>query len=187
LVSEITTPRLRLRLWRSEDATPYAAMNADPRMREHFPGVLTRAESDASVERIRAHFATHGFGLWAVEERGAAGFIGFTGLMCPSVDLPCGKCVEIGWRIAFEHWGKGYATEAARAALQVGFEKVGLDEIVSFTVAGNAGSRRVMEKIGMLHDPADEFDHPNFEAGHPLRAHVLYRLRRANWERSAAR
>jgi RimJ/RimL family protein N-acetyltransferase len=156
-------------------------MNADPRVREHFSGTLTRAESDASMARLRAHFAEHGFGFWAVELRERPGFMGFAGLSHPSFTAPSGPAVEIGWRLAFEHWGHGYATEAARAALRAGFEELGLDEIVAFATVGNVRSRRVMEKIGMSHDPAGDFDHPSMPADHPRSRHVLYRLRRTDW------
>ena len=183
VLGDMTTPRLRLRLWQVSDAEPFAAMNADPRVREHYPSVLTREESDASVARIRAHFEKHGFGAWAVELRERPGFIGFAGLTRPAFSAPCGPCVEIGWRFAFDHWGQGYATEAARVALRAGFLEVGLDEVVSFTTVNNLRSRRVMEKLGLSHDPADDFDHPLLPPGHRLARHVLYRLRRTDWLR----
>ena len=145
---------------------------------EHLPGTLTRAESDALAARIRADLAERGFGLWALEAAGVAPFIGFTGLAEPRFSAHFTPCVEIGWRLAREHWGRGYAPEAARAALVYGFEQLGQGEIVSFAAAGNANSRRVMEKLGMTHDPADDFEHPNLAPGHPLRRHVLYRIRR---------
>jgi RimJ/RimL family protein N-acetyltransferase len=146
---------------------------------EHFPAVLTRVESDAFAARIRAELAERGFGLWAVEAPGVAPFIGFTGLAVPRFAAHFTPCVEIGWRLAREHWGRGYAPEAARAALAFGFERLGLAEIVSFTALGNARSRRVMEKLGMTHDPAGDFEHPGLPPGHPLRRHVLYRARAA--------
>lgn len=183
----MTTPRLQLRPWQESDAAPFAAMNADPRVREHFPSVLTRAESDASVARIRSHFEKHGFGAWVVELRARPGLIGFAGLTHPTFSAPCGPCVEIGWRFAFEHWGHGYATEAGRAALRIGFEAIGLDEIVSFTTVDNVRSRRVMEKLGLCHDPVDDFDHPLLLPDHRLVRHVLYRMRRIDWQRDVAR
>jgi RimJ/RimL family protein N-acetyltransferase len=182
----MATPRLRLRLWHDRDAEPFAAMNADPRVREHFLNVMTREESDASMARIRAHFTDYGFGAWAVELRDRPGLIGFAGVTHPSFTAPCGPCVEIGWRFAFDHWGHGYATEAAREALRAGFEIVGLHEIVAFATVGNVRSRRVMEKIGLLHDEADDFDHPLLPAGHRVSRHVLYRLRKTDWEHRAA-
>jgi ribosomal-protein-alanine N-acetyltransferase len=156
-------------------------MNADPRVMEHFPATLSRAESDATVDRITAHFDAHGFGLWAVEIPGVAPFGGFVGLCQPRFEAHFTPCVEVGWRLAAEHWGQGYATEAAKAALKFGFETLGLHEIVSFTVPANRRSRRVMEKLGMMHDPDDDFDHPILATGHPLCRHVLYRIAVAEW------
>ena len=157
-------------------------MNADPRVREHYPNVLTRAESEASIARIRTHFEQHGFGNWALELRERPGLIGYAGITHPSFSPPCGPCVEIGWRLAFDQWGHGYATEAAEAVVRAAFETVGLREIVSFATTGNLRSRRVMEKLGMSHDPADDFDHPILPPGHRLSRHVLYRLQRKDWE-----
>ena len=174
----IQTPRLLLRPWRDADLAPFAAMNADPVVMEFFPRPLDRAESDAAVARIRDHFAARGFGLWAVEVPDVADFIGFVGLAVPRFEAHFTPCVEIGWRLAREHWGRGYATEAARAALGFGFEELALDEIVSFTAPANVRSRAVMERIGMTRSPEDDFDHPTLPEGHPLRRHVLYRARR---------
>jgi RimJ/RimL family protein N-acetyltransferase len=168
-----------LRHWVAADRDPFAALNADPRVMEHFPSVLTREESDGRVDRIEAHFAEHGFGLWAVEIPGVTSFAGFVGLSTTPFDAHFTPCVEIGWRLAAPYWGRGYATEAARAALAFGFEELELDEIVSFTVPENVRSRRVMEKIGMRHDPAGDFDHPLLPEGHRIRRHVLYRIARA--------
>jgi RimJ/RimL family protein N-acetyltransferase len=173
----LTTARLILRPWRDDDLAPFAAVNADPRVREFFPGVLDRAESDAAVVRIRDHFDRHGFGYWAVQAPGVADFMGFIGLAVPRFEAHFTPCVEIGWRLGFDHWGHGYATEGARAALDFGFEKLQLDEIVSYTVPANVRSRRVMERLGMTHSLADDFDHPLVAEGHPLRRHVLYRCR----------
>lgn len=178
----LTTARLRLRQWREEDLAPFAALNADPQVMEFFPKVLTRAESDTVAGRIRDHFARHGFGFWAVEAPGAADFVGFVGLAVPSFEAHFTPCVEIGWRLAREHWGHGYATEAATAALAFGFGDRALEEIVAFTVPANIPSRRVMGRLGMRRLPADDFEHPAIAAGHPLRSHVLYRLRRADWK-----
>lgn len=175
----LRTDRLVLRGWREPDREPYAAMNADPRVMEHFPGTMTRAESDAHVDAIAEHFATRGYGLWAVEVPGEAEFIGFVGLSVPRFQAHFTPAVEVGWRLAAEWWGRGYATEAAREAVRFGFEDAGLDEIVSFTAPMNERSRAVMRRLGMTRDPADDFDHPALPAGHRLRRHVLYRLRRA--------
>jgi RimJ/RimL family protein N-acetyltransferase len=172
----IRTDRLLLRRWRAEDREPFSRMNADPRVMEFFPARLSREESDATADRIEAHFQKHGFSLWAVEVPGEAPFIGFIGLAVPRFEAAFTPCVEIGWRLAAEHWGRGYATEGARAALAFGFESLGLDEIVSMTVPTNIRSRRVMEKIGMVHCPAEDFEHPLVPEGHLLRRHVLYRL-----------
>lgn len=185
----LTTPRLRLRLWRQDDLPAFAALNADPRVMEHFPKPLSRAESDAMAGRIRDLFVAHGFGLWAVEVPGQAAFIGFVGLAVPRFEAHFTPCVEIGWRLAAEHWGQGYGSEAAAAVCDHAFGSLELEGLVSFTVPANARSRRVMERLGMTHTPADDFDHPNLPAGHRLRPHVLYRLSRAAWlaARAAAR
>jgi RimJ/RimL family protein N-acetyltransferase len=178
----IRTERLWLRPWRAGDREAFAALNADPEVMEHFSAMLSRAQSEALAERIEAHFIKHGFGLWAVEVPGSVPFAGFLGLSIPAFQVHFTPCVEIGWRLHRSCWGKGYATEGARAALRFGFEALALLEIVSFTVPANLRSRRVMERIGMHHSPADDFDHPLMPAGHPLRRHVLYRRARAGWE-----
>ncbi len=180
-IPELTTERLALRGWTTADREPHAAMNADPEVMRHFPAVLDAAASDALFERVTVHWAEHGFGLWAVERRDDGRFLGFTGLTRPSFEAHFTPAVEVGWRFARDAWGHGYATEAARAALRFGFETVGLDEIVSFTVPANERSWRVMERIGMTRDPADDFDHPRLPEHHPLRGHVLYRLGRTAW------
>jgi RimJ/RimL family protein N-acetyltransferase len=179
-----TTERLLLRRWLPMDQEPFAALNADPRVMEHFPSTLSREQSDALVEQIEASFDQNGFGLWAVEVPNIARFVGFIGLAVPRFEAHFTPCVEIGWRIAPEYWNRGYASEGARAALAFGFETLQLEEIVSFTVPGNLRSRRVMEKIGMEHNDADDFDHPLLPPGHPLRRHVLYRIPRPLAKRS---
>jgi RimJ/RimL family protein N-acetyltransferase len=175
------TGRLLLRRWRPEDRAPFAAMNADPEVMEHFPAPLTRADSDAFVDRIEDGFAAHGFGLWAVEvtEPGELNgqFIGFTGLSVPRFEAHFTPAVEVGWRLARPAWGRGYASEAARRALAVGFDEFRLPEVVSFTSATNLRSQAVMRRIGMTHDPADDFGHPSLPPGHRLHRHVLYRIR----------
>lgn len=173
---ELKTDRLWLRRWLPFDRVPFAAMNADSRVVEFLPRALSREESNAFADRIEAHFDQHGFGLWAVEICNVRSFAGFVGLSVPRFDAHFTPCVEIGWRLGAEYWGHGYATEGARAALSFGFEKLGLEEIVSFTVPGNVRSRRVMERIGMTYEPADAFDHPLLPDGDPLRRHVLYRI-----------
>ena len=173
---ELRTERLTLRRWRDADRAPFAQMNADPRVMEFFPAPLSREESDALITRIEAGFDRHGFGLWALEVRETGEFIGFTGLAPPEFEAHFTPAVEVGWRLAAPAWGRGYATEAARAAIAFGFERAGLEEIVSMTSVLNERSRAVMERLGMSRDPADDFDHPGIPAGHPLRRHVLYRL-----------
>ena len=187
LPAVMATARLRLRRWTDGDRAPFAALNADPRVMAHFPSVLSRDESDAGAGRIEAHFERHGFGLWAVGIPQVTPFAGFIGLSIPAFEAHFTPCVEIGWRLAAEYWGRGYATEGARAVLGLGFDVLRLDEIVSFTVPANQASRRVMEKIGLVRDPADDFDHPSIAAGHPLRRHVLYRLRREAYRPVPAR
>ena len=177
----LATPRLLLRPWRDSDLEPFAALNADPRVMEFLPFTIDRAASDALAARIREGFVKRGFGLWAAEVPDVAPFIGFIGLSVPNFTAPFTPCVEVGYRLAFDHWGKGYATEGARAAVEFGFSQVKLGEIVSFTVPDNLRSRRVMEKIGMKRDPGEDFDHPNLSVGHRLRRHVLYRLIRSRW------
>ena len=172
----LETERLRLRNWQPSDREPFAQINADPRVMEFFPKRLTREESDAMIERIEEHFRAKGFGLYAVELRDGGRFIGYVGLYTPTF-AHFTPCVEIGWRLASDAWGQGFATEGAKAVVRHAFENVGLDEIVSFTVPANQRSIRVMEKIGMMRDAADDFEHPNLPTSHPLRHHVLYRLR----------
>ena len=172
---ELRAGRVLLRGWREGDLAPLAALNADPRVMEHYPALLDRAQSDTFVrERVVPQFAERGYGLWAVEVPGVAPFIGYVGLQVPTFEADFTPCVEVGWRLAFPYWGHGYATEAAHAAVAFGFAEAGLEEIVSFTVPANRRSIAVMERLGMTYD--GEFDHPRLPAGHPLRRHVLYRL-----------
>ncbi len=175
-MAELRTERLLLRAWRTSDREPFAALNADPEVMRHFPAPLSRAESDALADRIEAQHADAGWGLWAVEELAGGRFVGFAGLAWTDFESHFTPAVEIGWRLAREAWGNGFATEAARASAAYAFDVLGLREIVSFTTVGNERSRAVMRRIGMRHDPADDFDHPRISAGHPLRRHVLYRL-----------
>jgi RimJ/RimL family protein N-acetyltransferase len=174
----LTTERLCLRPWRPEDLPTFAALNADPRVMEHFPKLATAAESGRQAAAVAEHFHKHGFGFWAVEVIGVVDFIGFVGLSIVTFEAHFTPCVEIGWRLAFDHWKHGYATEAARAALACGFQRLGLEEVVAFTIPANLRSIAVMQRLAMTRSPADDFDHPRLPPGHPLRRHVLYRLRR---------
>jgi RimJ/RimL family protein N-acetyltransferase len=176
----IETERLLLRNWEPRDREPFARLNSDARVMEFMPARLSSAESDLLADRIEDHFRKHGFGLYALELRQQRAFIGFAGLSVPAFQAHFTPCVEIGWRLSAENWGRGLATEAAQAVVRYAFESLALEALVSFTAAANIRSRRVMEKIGMTRDPADDFDHPQLPEGHPLRRHVLYRLHRAH-------
>ncbi|MEM1032097.1 MAG: GNAT family N-acetyltransferase [Myxococcota bacterium] len=175
------TDRLILRPWRASDLEPFSALNADAEVMQHFPASMSAKETTHFVARTRAHFDEHGYGLWAVEVRDVAPFVGFIGLVHPAFEAPFTPAVEVGWRLARAHWNQGYATEGARRVVRFAFEEAGLDELVSFTVPDNAASRRLMTKLGMTHDAADDFNHPRLPHGHPLRKHVLYRLDADTW------
>ena len=181
----ITTPRLLLRYWRDEDLESFRALNADPRVMMYYPDVLSGEQSDALAERIQTRLREQDFGLWAVEVPAVADFIGFIGLSVPGFTSHFTPCVEIGWRLAFEHWGKGYASEGASAALGRAFVALNLKEVVSFTVPDNRRSIGVMERIGMVRSPADDFDRPWRTGGH--QRHVLYRIQQADWLRRQSR
>jgi ribosomal-protein-alanine N-acetyltransferase len=177
----LKTERLVLRRWRDGDREPFAAMNADPEVMEHFPATLTRHESDALIDRIETRFDEYGFGLWALEVAETGQFIGFTGLSVPGFNAHFTPAVEVGWRLSRSSWGHGYATEAARRALTFAFDDVELAEVVSFTSHTNLRSQMVMKRIGMTNDPADNFDHPLLDEDHPLRPHVLWRMTAERW------
>lgn len=177
----LRTSRLCLREWRADDLEPFAQLNADPCVMKHFPNVLTRDESDAHARRIMARMEILDFGFWALEHAATNQFIGFTGLSAPSFSARFTPCVEIGWRLAAEHWGQGYVTEAARACLAYAFESLQLEEVVSFTVPANVRSRAVMERLGFRHNPSDDFMHPGLPSGHPIQSQVLYRLKSDKW------
>lgn len=178
---EIQTIRLRMREWRAEDRVPLAAMHADPEVMRYFPATLDRAASDAACERWIGQWEQHGLGMWSVETLATGEWIGCVGLLIPRLPLPCGPAVEVGWRLARGAWGRGYASEAASASLDFGFERLGLAEIIAITALSNERSRRVMERIGMSNSGQD-FDHPAVVEGHPLRRHCLYRVRRTERE-----
>lgn len=180
-MTDLLTPRLRLRQWRVSDREPFAQLNADPEVMEFMAGCLDRAESDRFVAVAEAEIARQGWGLWAVEQRAGGAFIGFVGLRAPSFEAPFTPCIEIGWRLERTSWGQGFATEAGLECLRFAFEALELREVVSFTVPENRRSRAVMERLGMLRDLNGDFDHPRLPLGHPLRRHVLYRLRRPEW------
>lgn len=172
----IETERLLLREWRESDRDAWAQLNADPEVMEFFPATLDRTASDAAFDRFSARLTERGWGLWAVEHDG--GFLGFTGLNPVGFDAGFAPATEIGWRLRREAWGHGFATEAARAAVGFAFEQLALHELVSFTTVANARSRAVMERLGMVHHPDEDFDHPSVPEGSPVRPHVLYRLQR---------
>jgi RimJ/RimL family protein N-acetyltransferase len=174
----IETPRLILRGWRDEDYEPFAALNADPEVMRHFPATHTRSESDALANMNRMHIDDHGWGLWAVERKLDQAFLGFVGLANPRLPNPMHGQTEIGWRLAQHAWGRGYASEAARASLDFGFNELGLAEIISFTATENLRSQAVMQRIGMTHRPDRDFDHPSLPKGHRLERHVLYAISR---------
>jgi RimJ/RimL family protein N-acetyltransferase len=180
---ELETERLLLRGWRMDDYDAFARLNADPQVMACFPSLLNRSDSNAMADRIRALMAERGWGFWAVELKGGAPFIGFTGLNVPTTALPFSPCVEIGWRLAAEFWGRGYASEAGHAALHAAFDHLQLPEIISFTAVGNRRSVRVMERLGM--EESGCFEHPDVAPDSPLRDHILYRLSRERWRTHA--
>lgn len=174
----LATARLTLRPWQPSDREGLWRMQSDPRAMEFLMPVLDRTASDAVADRAEAHFARHGFGLWVVEAPGVTDFAGYCGLVHVPYAEHFTPAVEIGWRFDPAFWGRGYATEAARAALDFGFATLGLEEIVAITVPANLRSRAVMERLGMVRDEGGDFDLPSTPPGHPLRRQVLYRLRR---------
>ena len=173
---ELHTPRLILRRWRDGDRVPFAKLNRDAQVMEHMPARLTRAQSDEMIELIEARFDQHGYGLWAVEVRATGALAGFTGLQDVPFQAPFTPAIEVGWRLARTVWGRGYATEAARAALAYGFGALRLPEVVAMIVPANRRSRAVAQRLDMTQDPAGAFEHPRFAPGHRLRRHLLYRL-----------
>jgi RimJ/RimL family protein N-acetyltransferase len=176
----LRTPRLLLREWRDEDVDPFLAHLANTEVTAMLPPLPDRDACVAWIGRMRAHNETHGFAYWAVELPGEAPLIGAIGLTRVNFADAFGEAVEVGWRLALPYWGKGYATEAARAAIEDGFCRFGIDEIVAFTVPMNQRSQAVMIRLGMARDPTDDFDFYRFPKGHPLRRHVLYRLKKSS-------
>lgn len=175
------TERLLLRGFTDADREPFAALNADPVVMEHFVSTYGRERSDAFVDRVLQRWSERGWGLWALERTDTGEFIGYTGLWPAEFEAPFTPAVEVGWRLARAHWGQGFATEAALESLRYGFTDAGLDEIVSFTAVGNERSWRVMERIGLVREPEGDFEHPAVPEGHPVRPHVFYRLTRERW------
>ena len=180
----LETRRLAMRPFTMQHLDDVAAMNADARVMEYFPATQTRAESEEFLKRLLAHQAQYGFAPFALHLKSDDRFVGFTGLIRAAFEADFTPATEIGWRFAHAAWGQGLGPEAAQACLAFGFNDLALDEIVSFTSVQNFRSRRVMEKIGMRHNAAEDFDHPNLPRGHALRRHVLYRLRREEWNAS---
>ena len=176
-ITQLKTDRLLLRQWQSEDYPPFARLNNDPIVMAYYPSVLTEPESNALAEKIKDLISQRGWGLWAVELKLNKQFIGFVGLHIPDASLPASPCVEIGWRLDKSSWGKGYATEAANAALTYAFETLHLDEVVSFTSVSNNKSRAVMERLNMT-NTQENFEHPILPEGHKLREHVLYKIKK---------
>lgn len=177
---EPSSERLHLRQWTNEDLPLFAHLNADTKVMRYFPSLLSSEQSNAMADKIRRLICERGWGFWALELKESGEFIGFTGLHTPSDKLPCSPCVEIGWRLASSHWGKGYATEAANTALSIAFEHLNFEEIVAFTAHQNQPSIRVMQRIGM-HNTEQDFNHPEVPTQSPLRKHVLYKIGRAEW------
>lgn len=177
----LETERLLLRRWKHKDRVPFAAINADPEVMEHFPASLSAEESDQMVRRIDRHFEQFGFGLWAVEIKWAKRFIGFCGLAVPTFQTQFTPAVEIGWRLAKDSWGTGYASEAASGVLAFAFADAGLEQVLSWTVPANVRSTQVMERLGMHRAPELDFDHPRLMHDDRLRRHIVYRITRSEW------
>ena len=175
-IHHLQTSRLILRNWKQNDIEPFAILNSDPRVCEFLPNVLSQEETLTSVIKIQSHFKKHAFGLFAVELISTKTFIGFVGLKYFSFDSHFTPSVELAWRLSWENWGQGLATEAAQKVTQYGFETLGLPEILAITAKNNQGSRRVMEKLGMFTNEDENFLHPQLEYSHPLAEHVLYRF-----------
>jgi len=180
---EIKTERLLMRHWRDEDLALFAKLNADADVMEYYPKILTTTESDAMADKISTLLNERGWGFWAVEQSSDRSFIGFVGLHKPLYELPVTPCVEIGWRLAKNFWGKGYATEAALAALEYAFQQLDLTQVYSFTSVSNYKSRSVMERIKMKNIHKN-FEHPIIPIDHPLREHVLYKINQCDWQKN---
>ena len=180
-MTTIKTSRLNLRLWKKDDFELFAKLNQDPRVTEFFAKMPTPEESYAFAKSKQDHLVKYGWGLWAASLTANGEFIGFIGLN-EDKELFKEPVVEIGWRLAFDYWGMGYATEGARAVLDYGFKDLGLSKIFSWTTETNMRSRSVMEKIGLKHDPKNDFDHPKLSKDHLLKRHVLYSITKELWK-----
>ena len=178
---ELETERLILRQWKDSDYPLFAEMSSDPVVMEFYPSTLSREESDAMANKIKGLIADQSWGFWAVERKKDQEFIGFVGLHKPTYELPVTECVEVGWRLRKEYWGKGYATEAAKEALRFGFETLKLKEIYSFASVLNKRSWAVMERLNMS-NTGNNFEHPSIPKGHSLREHVLYKITNEQWK-----
>ena len=176
---ELRTRRTLLRQWKDSDLPAWCAMNADAQVRRYFPAPLGFEQAVQEAGRMRAAITQRGWGMWALELPGQLPFAGTVGLHVTTIDAPFVPTVELGWRLCREAWGRGLATEAAQAAAQFAFEHLQLDELTAYTAEENLPSQAVMQRLGMQHDTADDFDHPLIAAGQPLRRHRLFRLRRA--------
>lgn len=181
-IIELQTQRLLLRQWKEQDFAAFAELNSNPTIMEFFPNLLSREQSDAMARKCQMLIANRGWGLWATELMSTGEFIGFVGLHEPEAKLPCAPCTEIGWRLQMRHWGRGYATEAAREVLRSGFQDICLNEIVSFTTVANVRSRSVMERLGLT-NTNENFMHPNLPENHPLSEHVLYKIAKSGWQK----
>jgi RimJ/RimL family protein N-acetyltransferase len=181
----LTTDRLRLRQWCDQDTDAFAELNADPQVMAHFPNTMTQEESDSAVARYRRHIEHNGWGFWALERRDTGAFIGMAGINRPDYPLPCGPCMEVGWRLHRTAWGFGYATEAAEAALEHAFGPLACDAVYAFTAVSNSRSAAVMKRLGMV-DTRQNFAHPKIAADSPVSEHVLYALTQENWEKRHA-
>jgi RimJ/RimL family protein N-acetyltransferase len=181
MVAELETDRLFLRQWVKQDLPIFAALNSDPEVMEYFPTLLSREESNAMSEKCKSLIAERGWGFWAVEIKLSGKFIGFVGLHTPNPNLPFSPCVEVGWRLLKEFWGKGYAIEAAQESLTYAFNTLKLSEVVSFTTISNSRSRSVMERLGFS-NAHQNFEHPDIQKGHSLSEHVLYKITKKEWQ-----
>lgn len=177
----LRTERLILRPWRASDLLPFSQINADSRVMEFYPSVMSAEESDALAEKIQKHAMEKKYGFWAIEAPGVANFIGYVGLNYWNLEMSFAPCVDVGWRLGAPFWGKGYATEGAKEALRFGFEECYFSEIVAMATIYNSRSHSVMKKLGMRHDPKENFYHPKLPQDHPLSLRVLYRLSRSEW------